>query len=70
MTGKPEDLQPLVVDDANELEANDWLLTHDFHLREDFRAQVNLPHDLTREEPIVLQFSSRHFHLKPTKHKN
>lgn len=50
VTGEPGDLQPPVVDDANEWVDNDWLLTHDFHLREDFGAQLNLPYDLTREE--------------------
>ena len=48
--GEPEDVQVTISSDPEEFDAEDWLLTHDFHLREDFKAQINLPYDLTREE--------------------
>ncbi|MEZ6058509.1 MAG: hypothetical protein R3C01_17545 [Planctomycetaceae bacterium] len=47
--GEPQELEP--VDEAQEEEAeDDWLLTHRYHLREDYEMQIDLPYDLTKEE--------------------
>jgi len=47
--GEPQELEP--VDESQEEEAeDDWLLTHRYHLREDYEMQIDLPYDLTKEE--------------------
>jgi len=48
--GEPREPQLAESDSGVEDDSDDWLLTHTFHLREDFEAHVDLPYDLTREE--------------------